>query len=205
MKYQRGLLFLGVSIALLMLTHQWGDLMIKAMIPLCQWVIHQMDYRLDSTLLSITHLNGENFLQLDVVLSQPFWVGSEVMAPNQPIHYSAVMPFSSALQPVVFILTIILAWPAKKFITYIYRFTIALLLILLVMSLDMPIQLVNSTWQGIEKTLQLSTQASITNISWLGYLSDFFNGGGLAAASIACGLLAVGLANLINSNSTTLN
>jgi hypothetical protein len=205
MQYQRGLLFLGVGIALLMLTHQLGDLMIKAMIPLCQWVIHQMDYRFDSTLLNITHLHGENFLQLDVVLSQPFWVESEVMAPNQPIHDSAVISFSSALQPVVITLTIILAWPAKQFITYIYRLTIALPLILLVMSLDMPIQLVNSTWQGIEKNLQFNSQASIANISWFGYLSDFLNGGGLMALSIACGLLAIGLVTLINSNTTTLN
>jgi hypothetical protein len=66
------------------------------------------------------------------------------------------------------------------------------------MLLDMPIQLVNSTWQGIEKTLQLN----IASTHWLGLWSDFLNGVGLMALSIACGLFVIALVNLPSKHKT---
>ncbi len=189
MHFKNALKFLGISIALLILSYQLGDVIIKAMIPLYQWMIKLIDYRFDSILLSITKMHGERFLQLDVMLSQPFWLGAKQIAPIQPIYNSAGMPLGYALQPVVIILTIILAWPAQQAITFAYRLLIAMPLILFLMLLDMPLQLTNNTWQGLEKTLQLN----IATTNWLGLWSDFLNGGGLMALSIACGLLAVGM------------
>jgi hypothetical protein len=190
MHSRQALKFLGIGIALLLLTYQLGDVIIKALIPLYQWAIKLIDYRFDMTTVSISKMQGENFLQLEVVLSQPFWLGAQQIAPTQPIYNSAAMPLGYALQPFIIILTMILAWPAKHFITILYRFIIGMPLIMIVMILDMPIQLVNSTWQSFEKTLQLN----IATTSWPDLWSDFLNGGGLIALSIACGLLAVGLA-----------
>lgn len=172
--------------------------MINAMTPLYEWMIKLIDYRFDATLLSISKQHGERFLQLDVMLTQPFWLGAQQIAPTQPIYNSTAMPLGYALQPFIIILTIILSWQTKQAISYTHRLIIAMPLILILMLLDMPIQLVNSTWQGIEKTLQLSIATS----HWLGLWSDFLNGGGLMALSIACGLLAVGVANLLSKHET---
>jgi hypothetical protein len=190
MQYKRLFIFINIGTALLILTYQLGDTIVHAMIPMYQWAIKFIDYRFDVTMLSISKNQGENFLQLDVVLSQPFWLGAQQIAPSQPLYNSAGMPLGYALQPLVIILTMILAWPTKQAITFIYRLLISIPLILLIMLLDMPIQLINSIWQGFEKMLQLD----IATTNWFGFWSDFLNGGGLIALSIACGLMTIGLA-----------
>jgi len=190
MQYKRLFIYLGIFTVLTILTYQLGDTIINAMIPMYQWAIKFLDYRFDATVLSISKIQGENFLKLDVMLSQPFWLGAQQIELNQPIYNSAGMPLGNVLQPLVIIITIISAWPLRQAITFIYRLLVSIPLILLIMMLDMPLQLINSSWQGFEKTLQLN----IATTDWFGFCSDFLNGGGLMALSIACGLLAVGLA-----------
>jgi hypothetical protein len=193
MQFRRIVLFLGTLTALLFLTHQYGDFIIKAFMPLYEWMIHQIDYRLYKTHLFIANIHGENFLQLEVELSDPIWVGSQEIALTQPIFNSTGMALANVLQPIVLIFTIILVWPAKHAFDYGYRVLGAIPMIILIMMLDMPFQLVNNTWQGLEQTLKLN----ISNTNWFSYWSDFLNGGGLIAISITCGLLIVGLVNLI--------
>jgi hypothetical protein len=193
MQFRRIVLFLCTLTALLFLTHQFGDLIIKAILPLYEWMIHQIDYRLYKIHLLIANINGENFLQLEVELSDPIWVGSQEIALTQPIFNSTGMALANVLQPIVLIFTIILVWPIKHVFDYGYRVLAAIPIFILIMMLDMPFQLVNSTWQGLERTLNLN----IANTNWLGYWSDFLNGGGLIALSITSGLLIVGLVNLI--------
>jgi hypothetical protein len=193
MQLQRIVLFLGTLIALLVLTHHYGDSIIKALMPWYEWMIHQIDYRLYKTHLYILNIHGENFLQLDIELSDPIWVGSQEIALTQPIFNSTGMALANVLQPMVLVFTIILVWPAKHAFDYGYRVLGAIPMIILIMMLDMPFQLVNNTWQGLEQTLKLN----IATTSWIGYWSDFLNGGGLIAMSITSGLLVVGLVNLI--------
>ena len=193
MHFKRIALFLGIGVLLLTLTHHYGNLIINAIIPLYEWMIHQIDYRLDKILLYVAAFQGESFLQLDVELSQPFWVNFQQIAPTQPIYNSAGMAVANVLQPIVLVYTIILAWPAKRFIIFIYRILCAMPVIVLLMLLDMPFQLVNSTWQGLEQTLKLN----IATTNWFSYWSDFLNGGGLIALSITSGLLVVGFVDLI--------
>jgi hypothetical protein len=196
MQFQRILLFLGTLTALLFLTHHYGDSMIKTLMPWYDWMIHQIDYRLYKTHLFITTIHGENFLQLEVVLSDPIWVGAQEIELTQPIFNSTGMALANVLQPFVLIFTIILAWPIKHAFDFIYRILGAIPMIILIMMLDMPFQLVNNTWQGLEQSLKLN----IATTNWLGYWSDFLNGGGLIAISITSGLLVVGLVNLIPNN-----
>ena len=193
MQFQRIVLFLGTLTALLFLTHHYGDSMIKTLMPWYDWMIHQIDYRLYKTHLFITTIHGENFLQLEVVLSDPIWVGAQEIELTQPIFNSTGMALANVLQPFVLIFTIILAWPIKHAFDFIYRILGAIPMNILIMMLDMPFQLVNNTWQGLEQTLKLN----IATTNWLGYWSDFLNGGGLIAISITSGLLLVGLVNLI--------
>jgi hypothetical protein len=52
----------------------------------------------------------------------------------------------------------------------------------------MPMQLDYMVWEGIQKSLNCSEQGLLL------YWSDFLNGGGLIALSLACGVIAVSLA-----------
>ena len=85
MQYKRPFIYLGIGTVLAILTYQLGDTIINAMIPMYQWAIKFLDYRFDATVLSISKIQGENFLKLDVVLSQPFWLGGQQIEPNLPI------------------------------------------------------------------------------------------------------------------------
>jgi hypothetical protein len=193
MQSQRIILFLGIGILLLMLTHHFGHLIINAIIPLYEWMIHQIDNRFDKTILYIVNFQGESYLQLDVLVSQPFWLGLQKIAPTIPFYNSTGMSVANVLQPIVLICTIILAWPVKRLIVFIYRIACAIPVIVLLMLLDMPFQLVNSTWQGLEQSLKLN----MATTTWFSYWSDFLNGGGLMALSITSGLMVVAFVDLI--------
>jgi hypothetical protein len=193
MQSQRIILFIGIGILLLVLTHHFGKLIINAIIPLYEWMIHQIDYRFDKTVLYIVNFQDESYLQLDVVVSQPFWLGLQKIAPTTPFFNSTGMSVANVLQPIVLICIIILAWPVKRLIVFIYRIACAIPVIMLLMLLDMPFQLVNSTWQGLEQSLKLN----MATTKWFSYWSDFLNGGGLMALSITSGLLVVAFVDLI--------
>jgi hypothetical protein len=193
MPLNRIVLFLGILTILLILSHQYGDSIIRAFMPLYDWMIHQIDYRLYKTHLYILNMHSENFLQLDIELSQPIWVGNQEIVPTQPIYNSTGMAIANVLQPIVLVLTIILSWPTKYAFDYIYRALGAIPVIMMIMMLDMPFQLVNMTWQGLVRTQKLN----IATTYWINYWSDFLNGGGLIAISITSGLLVIGLVNLI--------
>jgi hypothetical protein len=193
MQFQRIILFLGIGTLLLILTQHFSDLIINAFIPLYKWMIHQIDYRFDKTILYIVNFQGESYLQLDVVISQPFWLDFQKIVPTQPFINSTGMAVSNVLQPIVLVYTIIFAWPVKSNIVLIYRILCAIPVIALLMLLDMPFQLVNSTWQGLEQSLKLN----MATTKWFSYWSDFLNGGGSMALSITSGFLVIVLADLM--------
>ncbi|MDI1361806.1 hypothetical protein [Methylotenera sp.] len=203
MQFQRISLFFGVGLLLLILTHRYANLIINTIIPLYEWMVHQIDYRFDKTMLYIANFQGESYLQLDVEISQPFWLGLQKIAPTQPIYNSTGMAVANVLQPIVLIFTIVLAWPVKHCIVLIYRILCALPVIVFLMLFDIPFQLVNSSWQGLEQTLKLN----IATTKWFAYWSDFLNGGGLMALSITGGLLIIALVDIIPNaiKSTALN
>ena len=193
MELKRIIIFLGVGIILLVITHHCSNLIINNIIPLYDWMIHQIDYRFDKTVLYIVNFQGERYLQLDVVVSRPFWVGLQEIAPTIPFYNSTGIAVANVLQPIVLVYTIILAWPAKRNIDLIYRILCSIPVIAILMLLDIPFQLVNSSWQGLEQTLKLN----MATTKWFSYWSDFLNGGGLMALSITSGLLVVTFVDLI--------
>jgi hypothetical protein len=148
---------------------------------------------------------------------------SQQIAPTETMLNTAGLAIDNILQPLVIIGTIVMAWPVslakdeddsetpptsetqlksshmdiKTVLVYVYRLLLAIPLIILIMLVDMPVKLIHSSWLGMAAGLQLGASIHVTNIAWLGYWSDFLNGGGLIALSIAAGLLVVGLCQFI--------
>lgn len=213
--YSRVLLFIVLAALLTLVTHQMSDDIINAMLPLYEWMLKQLEYRFDQTSIQLISLHGERILQVHSLLSQPFWViddngASQQIAPTEGMVNTASLAVGNILQPLVIIGTMVLAWPVKvvtstarsltitqTILTYVYRLLFALPCIVLIMLFDMPIQLLHGSWVGMAAGLQLGENIQITNIAWLGYWSDFLNGGGLIAMSIAAGLVVVGLSHAL--------
>lgn len=192
--------FIVIGLLLLVATYQLGEHLINAIIPLYEWVIKQFDYRFDTIILTIITQHGEQFLLLQTTLSQSIIVGTEIIKPNFPILSAVTMPLGNVLLPVVLIFTTVLAWPITisrhAMHIYVIRILLAAPLCLFIMLLDMPTQLLKMVWESFNKLLNLSISS---DLPYFTYWSDFLNGGGLMALSIACGLLVVGLANLISN------
>ena len=208
MQLHRVLLFLGVGLLLLILTHCYANLIINTITPLYEWMIHHIDNRFNKTMLYIASFQGESYLQLELEISQPFWLGLQRIVPTQPIYYSTGMAIANVLQPVVLVYTILLSWPVKRKVIFVYRILCAIPVTVFLMLCDMPFQLVNSSWQGLEQVYKLN----IATTDWFAYWSDFLNGGGLMALSIASGLFVVSFVDFIlnavkpislNANSST--
>jgi hypothetical protein len=185
--------FLLIGILLLMASHQFGEQLIKPLIPLYQWAINHLDSRLQTSFLGIVKQHGEQFFQQDIILSKPFFIGTEYFEPNSAIVDSATLPLGYVLQPMVMFLTITLAWPAAAIAQYICRIVLGAPLILLVMLLDSPLQFNHMIWNGIQQNINPDTPAASIFLYWC----DFLNGGGLIALSLTCGVIAVSGADAV--------
>ncbi|HAF01592.1 MAG TPA: hypothetical protein DCO68_10890 [Methylophilaceae bacterium] len=193
MSFNRILPFILIGVLLVVLSYHYGGAILKILIPMYQWAIQQFEYRFDHVLLAMQQVKGANYLLINVSLSHAFYANGELLEPVQAIYNTAGMPLGNVMHPLVMILTIVFAWPASQWIVYAYRTFLAMPFILIIMLLDMPIQLIYASWQGLDRTLNLS----IANTSWYGFWSDFLNGGGLIALSIACGLVIISLTDYL--------
>ena len=200
--------FIVTGLLLLVVTYQLGEYLINAIIPLYEWMIKQFDYRFDTIIINIITQHGEQFLLLQTTLSQSIVVGTEVIKPNLPIPIAVNMPHGNVLLPVVLILTTVFAWPvnlsnhdyALLIRTFIIRILLAAPLCLFIMLLDMPTQLLKMVWESLNKLLNLSMSS---NLLYFTYWSDFLNGGGLMALSIAAGVLVIGLTDCLTKQTMT--
>ena len=188
--------FVAISITLLLLNYHFGEHLIRAIIPLYQWLIKQLDYRFDTVVLSIINQHGEQFLLLQTSLSQPFIHGAEIVTPSVAIPAGATMPLGNVLLPVVVVLTTVLALPVAtaslSMRSYMTRLLLAIPLCLLIMLTDTPTQLLKMVWESLNKQMQINFSHQLPYFT---YWCDFLNGGGLIALSIAVGVLVVGLIN----------
>lgn len=194
--------FIVISLLLLVATYQLGEHLINAIIPLYEWMVKQFDYRFDTIIFTIITQHGEQFLLLQTTLSQSIIVGTEIIEPNSPILSAVTMPLGNVLLPVVLVFTTVLAWSIKLnhhdyalvVRIYITRTLLAVPLCLFIMLLDMPTQLLKMTWETLNKLLNLSISS---DLPYFTYWSDFLNGGGLMALSIAAGILVIGLTDYL--------
>jgi len=198
LSYKLMLRFITIGILVSFFAYQWGYHLIQLLIPAYKWVIKLIDYRFDQIVLTITQQHQQKFLSLETVISQPFMVNNQLISPDIAIPSGASMPLGNVLIPIVIIFTLILAWPVQTnkqaYRHYLIRLLIALPLCLLIMLLDMPLQLLKMVWESLNQLLQLSMSSQLP---YLAYWSDFLNGGGLMALSIAAGMVVIGVCNQV--------
>ena len=196
--YKIILSYIVTGLVLLFVSYQWGIHLIKLLIPLYEWTIKQLDYRFDTVTFSIIKQHGEQFLLLQTTYSMPIYAGNETLVPNTPIPSGATMPLGNVLLPFILVFTTVFAWPItdhqSKTMKYTLRVLLALPICLLLMLLDMPIQLLKIVWENLNRLLNLNISL---NLYYFTYWSDFLNGGGLVALSIAAGILIVGLTDYL--------
>jgi hypothetical protein len=190
--------FIVIGLLLLMASYQWGDYLIKLLIPFYEWMVKTLDYRFGSVIFSITKQHGEQFLLLQTTYAMPIHLGTQTIVPNFPIPNAASLPLGNVLLPFILMFTTILAWPNThdKPIAHLYlvRILIAIPICLMIMMIDVPAQLIKLVWEHLNQLLNLNISQSL---HYFTYWSDFLNGGGLIALSIASGILVVGITDYL--------
>jgi len=191
--------FLLIGISLTALAHWNGRYLIEAMMPLYRFTLNHLDSRIDIASLSITQLQGQQFVQFEGLVSRPFFIGEQYFLNLNALRSSSRIPLDYALQPLVIFFTLVLAWPvsesAKPYQAYFYRVSIGVPLILILMLLDFPLQFIYMLWAHLEKALNATGDAHGMLLYW----SDFLNGGGLIMLSLAISVVAIGLSKKLMS------
>lgn len=174
--------------------HQWGDYFIKQIIPIYEWMIKQLDYRLDTVEFSINGQNEEHLLMLETSITKPIFSATKIIVPDLPLPSAVGIPLGHALFPAIIMFTMVLSWPIKekdaKFLIFLMRILLAIPLILLIMLIDIPSQLLKMVWDDLNNSLDINMSNDLPALTlW----SDFLNGGGLIALSITAGILVLAI------------
>ena len=190
---------LGITLACL--SHWFGRAIIQSMLPLYQWTITQFDSQIEIISLAIVQQHGQQFLQLNTILTQPFFIGMHYFVPQIAIPSSSRIPLDFVLQPLVIFLTLAIGWPASAYRDSLFRLAIGAPLILILMLLDAPLQFNYMLWDSVEGLVQTMGKVE-------GYLrpwSDFLNGGGLIMLSLTISIMSIGLSKLLTEKNIKVN
>jgi len=183
--------FLGIT--LVGLSHWFGRAIMQSMLPLYQCAITQFDSQIEIISLAIVQQHGQHFLQLDALLTKPFFIGMHYFVPQIAIPSSSRIPLDFVLQPVVIFLTLAMGWPARSYRDYVLRLVVGAPLILILMLLDSPLQFNYMLWDSVERIVQTTGKVE----RWLRNWSDFLNGGGLIMLSLTISIMTIGISNLL--------
>ena len=175
-------------LALLVLSLHFGGDYVSMLLPLYRWELSQLaqDYQIQTLQLVDSH--GEAVVAL-TLLTRYFVFGSQVIHPDISISCSTLM--GHALQHLLLMLSLVIAWPTSKLSQRILRLACALPFLLLVEMLDIPLVLLGSVKDLI--SANFAHGAGSLAIDWM----NFINGGGRLALSIAGAVVAICCTHLL--------
>ncbi|WP_189836497.1 hypothetical protein [Sulfurirhabdus autotrophica] len=175
--------FLIAYLALLALSLQFGHRYVELLLPIYHWEIGWLtpDYRILS--LGLQDNRGEEVIALNLQLMHYIVVEEHVLSPGGNISSSTLA--GHALQDAVLMLSLLAAWPTRRFYKRLLLLAGAVPVLLLVEMLDIPLMLLGSM-----DDLILSRVAPDAS-SFLVYWMHFLDGGGRLALSIVGALLVV--------------
>ena len=182
--------FLLFGLGFTAISHLYGHLLIQAIFPLYQLITTVLDSHIAVAHINIIQKYDQNFIQVDSVLSRQFFIGGHFFLLESTAPCSFLMAVDLVLQPVIMLYTLILAWPVLVFKEYIVRLAWGTLFLLILMSLDLPLQVIYQHWVNVEKILHTTGNAEGFLLFW----SNFSNGGGLIALTLTVGMISIGMA-----------
>lgn len=182
-------IFLIAYLALLALSLQFGHRYIEGLLPLYRWEIGGFtpDYRIVS--LGLEDSRGEAVIALNLELMRYIVVEGHALPPGGDIFSSTLA--GHALQNAVLMLSLLAAWPMRRFYGRLLLLLGAMPFLLLVQMLDTPLMLLGSV-----EDLMLANIAPDSS-SFLVYWMYFLDGGGRLALSIVAALATVASCRLV--------
>jgi hypothetical protein len=180
--------FIVVCVLMLLLLHQYGEVLVKPLLPLYEWEIVKIadDYRILS--FGIDNESLDRVIRLKVTLAKPIYVAGQSLMPDPRGIAEASTTIGHIWQMVVVCIAMILAWPAQHLRKYFIRVAIVIPLLVLFTMLDSPLALLASLWDLILQNMSPDSFSPL--ISW----NSFLERGGRFALGLVAGLIAIWLA-----------
>lgn len=173
---------------LLTLGRLYGTAIVTPMLPALTWVIEAVDDRLRVDHAIIVNRSADTVIQLKVTPIRMLFLGDRMLMPEAKLHFDPSILLGSALQPVILLLAIILAWPAARFRAFPARLLFAVPMIALLLVVNVPLGFV-----GVMQDFREYIPAA--PVTPMVYWNDFLQTGGPLALAIAAGVLVVSAAD----------
>lgn len=183
--------FIIFCLFLMLVASQYGEVLIKPLLPLYEWQIGKIadEYRILS--FGLDNLGLERVIHLKVTLVKPIYIAGQTLMPDARGVAEASTNIGHIWQMAVVCLAMIMAWPTKHLRAYFVRFAFAIPLLVLISLLDTPLALLASLWNLILSNLAPGSFSPL--IAW----DNFLEGGGRLAIGIVAGLFSVWFAQII--------
>jgi hypothetical protein len=175
-------LFILTYLALLGISLYFGNAYVQTLLPLYRWELNHLaqDYQLQSLVIGENH--GEQVISL-TLLTKYFVISQHEIPSGISISCSTLVGY--ALQHLLLIFSLVVAWPTPTLKQKFIQIFCALPFLLLVELLDIPFMLLGSA-QDLMAANFASSESSLA-IEWM----NFMNGGGRQALSLFAAMLAV--------------
>ena len=173
---------------LLTLGRIYGTTLVTPMLPALTWVIEAVDDRLRVDHAIIVNRPADTVIQLQVTPIRMLFLGDRVLMPEANLHFDPSTLLGSVLQPLILMLSIILAWPVACLRALPARLLIAVPMMVLLLVVNVPLGFVG-VMQDFREYLPAAP------VTPLVYWNDFVQTGGPSALAIAASVLVVSAAD----------
>jgi hypothetical protein len=180
-----GLRFLLACVLLLTLAQSFGDDFVAALLPMFRWELGLLDDHYRILFLGLSSQGADSVVRLDVTLARPVIAGARVIVPDSRGIATVTTLAGHLLQPVVLVLALIAAWPARKRAEYLLRAGCGLPLLVLLLMADVPFVLLAEIWSMFAESHAPGRFSPL--VAW----SAFLQSGGRLALALALSAFVV--------------
>jgi len=177
-----------VAAILLTLGRDYGTALVTPMLPAIAWVIEAVDDRLRVEHIGIADRKADSFIELKVTPIRMLILGNRMLMPDTKLIFEPRTLVGSVLQPVILLLSIILAWPSARLLALSVRLLLSVPMIAFLLVTNVPLGFVG---------VMLDFRQSYPDIpvALLVYWNDFLQSEGSLVLAIATGILIVSAAD----------
>jgi hypothetical protein len=173
-----------IAAVLLTLSRVYSTTLLSPFLSAIAWEIEASGdgFRVDQIFVVSKHNN--TVIQLKVTPTQAMIVGNRVLMPKPSLYFEPSILVGSVLQPIIVLVSILLAWQANNAMVIIKRLLLAVPMVVILFATNAPLAFVGAMWDFRDVIPNLVVHNLV-------YWNDFLQTGGALVLAISAGMLVV--------------
>jgi hypothetical protein len=177
--------FFLVSILFMLVLNQYGEVLIKPLLPIYEWEIRTFADQYRILNFGLDNEGFDRVVRLKVTLAHLILIDGNFLIPDVRGNANASTTIGHIWQMFIICLAMSLSWPTINVRTYIIRLVLAIPVLALLTMLDIPFALLASLWDLIIQNTSPDT------FSWLVLWNNFLELGGRMALGLSSGMFVI--------------